>query len=126
MPWTFFKLSEFACLCGCKANLIQHDFVDKLEHLREALGFPLVVRSGYRCPAHNARVSTTGATGPHTTGRAVDVAVFGRQAFLLIEQAMLDGEFTGVGISQRGDQARRFIHLDDLSEERFRPTVWSY
>ena len=34
--------------------------------------------------------------------------------------------FTGIGVNQKGNS--RFIHLDiaDHSEERPRPTVWSY
>jgi len=94
--------------------------------LREQLGFPLRITSGYRCPTHNQRVSTTGVAGPHTTGLAADVKIYGREAHALIAAAMAAG-FTGIGIKQKGDMSRRFVHLDILdSTERFRPTVWSY
>ena len=125
MAWKHFKRDEFACNC-CGANQINDRFVDELDEMREQLGFPFVIRSGYRCPAHNARVSETGENGPHTTGRAVDIAVNGANAYRLIAAAIQHG-FTGIGVSQKGDHKRRYIHLDMLVDEgRFRPTVWSY
>jgi len=34
---------------------------------------------------------------------------------------------SGVGISQRGLHAKRFIHVDTLSDDKHpRPTMWSY
>lgn len=125
MTWNHFKLEEFACKCGNCENAINHEFVSKLDDLRDALGFPLKITSGYRCPAHNAKVSGTGRTGPHTTGRAVDINVSREQAFRLVSMAYIAG-FSGIGVSQKG--ASRFIHLDDLpaAPGQPRPTIWSY
>lgn len=125
MTWTNFTRSEFACKCGKCENKIQDSFIDKLQELRNALDFPLVITSGYRCPAHNARVSSTGLTGPHTTGRAADIAVAREQAFFLVSIAYNAG-FTGIGVSQKGNS--RYIHLDDLpaTTSQPRPTIWSY
>ncbi len=124
----FFEKKEFDCKCGCGGNQMNHDFLKKLDDFRGRLGFPLVVTSGYRCPDYNERVSTTKRNGPHTTGRAVDVNVFGRQAFAAVRQASLGGWFSGIGINQRGAHHKRFIHLDDLEPDdgRFRPTLWTY
>ena len=121
MNWRFFSRQEFACRCGCNGNLQADDFIAKLDALRAEVGFPLPVSSGYRCPDHNARVSTTGRTGPHTTGRAVDLAVDRTRAHTVLAAALRAG-FTGIGVQQKG--ATRFIHLDDLASGR--PTVWSY
>ncbi len=123
--WKWFSRSEFICRCGCQTNEIADDFIDKLDQLRETCGFRLRVTSGYRCPSHNARVSGTGATGPHTTGRAADIAVDRERAFDVLAWAA-DIGFSGIGIKQHGDG--RFIHLDDLEHAsgRPRPTVWSY
>lgn len=118
--WPNFELHEFECK-HCRENKINHRTVDRLQRLRTLLGFPLVVTSGYRCPVHNAAVSTTGATGPHTTGQAIDVAVRGPNALKVVVAAVGVG-FTGIGVQQKG--ATRFIHLDDLTEGR--PTIWSY
>lgn len=120
-----FKESELRCRCGCGQTHMDKAFMQKLEDLRQAMELPLVISSGYRCPAHNAAVSTTGEGGPHTTGCAVDIAISGYEAHRLLLFASYIG-FTGVGVSQRGD--KRFIHLDDLppSTTRPRPWVWSY
>lgn len=121
MSWRHFTMKEFSCRC-CGQNHIEETFVDKLDELRDRVGFPLVVTSAYRCPSHNARVSSTGTTGPHTTGRAVDLAVDRGRAYEVLRVAFSMG-FTGIGVNQRG--SGRFIHLDDLMDGP-RPTVWSY
>lgn len=121
-----FSRSEFQCRCGCGANQMADDFIKILDDLRELLGFPLIVTSGYRCPSHNVAVSTTGIHGPHTTGRAVDFAISGPRAVALVRRA-LHSSMRGIGINQRGDHAQRFIHLDDLDgPDHPRPNVWSY
>lgn len=45
-----------------------------LEVVREALGRPVVIISGYRSPAHNASVGGASAS-QHMQGRAADIAV---------------------------------------------------
>lgn len=121
----FFTMKEFECRCGCGRVPMDEGFLSKLDDLRARYGKPIIISSGYRCPDYNARVSTTGMDGPHTTGRAVDVAVSRGDAYLLLDHAFALG-FTGLGIQQKG--AARFIHLDNLPEAtgRPRPTVWSY
>lgn len=100
------------------------DFMSKLVALRTYLDFPFPVSSAFRCPEHNQRVSSTGANGPHTTGRAIDIAVRGEQAYEIVSQAARFG-FTGIGVAQKG--GGRFIHLDDLEyPDAPRPWVWSY
>lgn len=133
--WKHFTLEEFACRCGTLGvpNLMQPTFIDKLDMLRDVYGKPLRVTSGYRTPAYNKLVSTTGESGPHTTGRAVDFGVSRLAALELIEVVgylnrlgLASPEkrrvFTGIGIHQRG--SARFIHLDDLALGR--PTTWTY
>jgi uncharacterized protein YcbK (DUF882 family) len=104
---------------------MQTGFIDKLDSLREEVGFRLRVTSGYRCPRHNARVSSTGLHGPHTTGRAVDLAVDRERAYEVLSWIEHFG-FTGIGLNQKGEG--RFIHLDDLphASGQPRPTVWTY
>lgn len=124
MAWRYFTRAEFACR-HCGENAIDDSFVTLLDELRHRCGFPLPVTSGYRCPAHNAAMSTTGAHGPHTTGRAVDLAVSRHRAHDLLRHALAMG-FTGIGVAQKG--STRFIHLDMLREPEHapRPSVWSY
>lgn len=129
VDWTtvqHFRREEFACAC-CGVEKMQEDFLHKLDDLRERMGFPFIVSSGYRCAEHNQGVSNTGPDGPHTTGRAVDLRLSGEQAFKVLTQCVLGGWMTGLGLHQRGPHALRFIHLDDLqAPDHPRPRVWTY
>ena len=119
--WKYFTKDEFTCHCGCGTNETEVSLIDKLDKLRSTLGFPLIITSGYRCPDHNDKVSSTGRTGPHTTGKAADLGVSRKQAYEVLKVALNMG-FMGIGINQKG--GGRFIHLDMISTGR--PTVWSY
>ena len=123
--WNNFSVDELKCKGTGKYPDMTVEiapFMDLLQGIRDVAKFPLIISSGYRAPEHNSRVSKTGKTGPHTTGRAVDIAIRGEEAFVLVRLAMLHG-MTGVGISQKGKT--RFIHLDDLTDGP-RPRIWSY
>lgn len=120
--WPNFIPAEFICPC-CKEQKMEPEFLDRLQALRTAYGKPIPITSGYRCPKHNGRVSDTGETGPHTTGRAVDIGARGGDAVSLLREALKLG-FTGFGIDQKGPT--RFIHLDDLPGGYPRPNIWSY
>lgn len=127
VTWRYFTRQEVQCKCGCACADMDPTFMARLDDLREALQRPLVLSSGFRCPQHNVKVSTTGLAGPHTTGHAVDLAITGQTAFLVLRLAQHLG-FTGLGVMQKGAVERRFLHLDDLSDVpgRPRPFVWSY
>jgi len=123
----YFSAIEMQCKCGCARADMDGDFMAALQALREVLG-PLDVSSGFRCPAYNARISTTGSNGPHTTGRAADLRVQGHRAYALIGAAQAQG-MTGLGVSQKGPHAARFVHLDNLPAGEtggMRPWLWSY
>ena len=122
---SFFKKSEFDCRCGCGRNEMNLAFLEKLDELRARVGFPLIVSSGYRCPEHNQAVSSTGPSGPHTTGHAVDFAISGREAYDLVHVAARIWVASGIGLKQHGPHESRFIHLDDLPSHP-RPNVWTY
>jgi zinc D-Ala-D-Ala carboxypeptidase len=124
-PWVYFSRAEMQCR-HCGACHTQASFLDRLDTLRMAYGRPMVVASGYRCPAHNQAVSRTGPDGPHTQC-AVDIRVYGAHARALLGLAVAYG-FTGIGVQQAGPIASRFLHLDLCTEApgRPRPTLWSY
>jgi len=108
--------------------VIETEFLDRFEQLRAALGFPLPINSGYRTPEHNVIVSTTGEHGPHTTGRACDIRIYGVRALHLIAAAQTLG-FTGFGLDQKSTTpiGARYIHVDDLVAPAYpRPEVWTY
>ena len=123
-----FTVAELACKCGC-GMLPEKSFMEKVETLRAVYGKPMRVASAARCPAHNDLVSSTGRNGPHTTGRAIDIAVAGEDAHQLLRVAMRFCSFTGIGVSQKGaPREGRFLHFDDLPNApgQPRPTLWSY
>jgi len=127
----YFEPGEFRCpcgVCGSDGYEMEIDFVIKLDQVRERLGIRMLVSSGYRCPSWNTQISTTGQAGPHTTGRAADIHVYGGDAHKLIQQAVLGGWFSGIGLQQKGEYRTRFIHLDDLTEPDHhpRPWIWTY
>lgn len=89
-----FELREFACRhCGRTPQLdVARHLARHLERLRTLAGNrPLVIRSGYRCPTHNANVG--GARySRHLIGDAVDLD----RGSCTVEQAAAAG-FTGIG-----------------------------
>ena len=117
--WVNFKPTEFECSC-CQRLDISSELVDLLQIARDILG-PLQITSAYRCPSHNASVSSTGESGPHTTGKAVDIHVSNsKHRKLLIDY--FTNKVTGLGI------AKTFIHIDIITPAELpnRPNCWLY
>lgn len=130
-PWPHFTLEEISCRCGCGKMGMNADFMEKIEKLRLFCGYPFVVTSAYRCPDHDAKVSQSSRPGhgPHTTGHAMDINVYGAQALDFIEKALKLGVFSGFGLAQKGSIRSRFAHLDDLTQAEaqvHRPNMWTY
>ena len=68
-----FKVSEFACKCGCGKSDIDQRVMNMAQVIRDALGVPVSVNSGCRCEKHNAKVG--GVKGSkHTKGLAADLS----------------------------------------------------
>tara|TARA_Y100001951_G_C11270585_1_gene258483 strand:- start:351 stop:668 length:318 start_codon:yes stop_codon:yes gene_type:complete len=105
---------------------MDEEFMKILQSVRDEMQRPLKITSGFRCENHNQKVSTTGKTGPHTYAKAADILISGADAMRLFAIAQKHG-VSGVGMSQKGNHSKRFIHLDVLSpDEGPRPTVWTY
>jgi uncharacterized protein YcbK (DUF882 family) len=120
----FFTRKEMACH-GTGECEMDDNFMEKLVSVRKKFNTPMIINSGYRHVAHNSAINGA-PKSPHIYGRAVDVAVSGKDAYRLIRIAMEMG-MTGIGVAQRGAIERRFIHLDDMGgEDHPRPWVWSY
>ena len=118
--WENFKPEELSC-SHCGKLYIHEDLMDLLQEARGVLG-PLSITSGYRCPEHNNKISSTGLSGPHTTGKAIDISVRDSQH----RKQLIDyfaPQVQGLGI------AKSFIHIDILFEEDGfpgRPNSWVY
>ncbi len=122
VSWPNFTFEEMECSCGC-GEAPELIFMDKLQLLRDRVGFSLPVTSGFRCETYDKSI---GGAGVHPTGLAADIAISRAKAHIFIKWAMHYG-MTGIGIKGRGD--RRFVHVDMLSEDMKshpRPTIWTY
>jgi len=125
-----FTREELQCKCGCEGMKFSSKGVEVLEELREDFGHSIVINSGYRCPEHNNKVSSTGLTGPHTITKSdnitVDIKIMGVLAERLMATAVRQGKWTGFGFKQNGLGSGRFIHLDRLAVSETRPRIWTY
>lgn len=66
-----FTREEFKCPCGCTRQMVDSELVEKMQAVREKLGKPIKITSGYRCIPHNAAVK--GSSGSkHRYGMAAD------------------------------------------------------
>lgn len=117
-----FKPKELECH-HCGVLQMNPKFMSRLEVIRQQFGFPMILSSAYRCPEHDKAI---GGAGIHTQGHAVDVKVYGPRAYRIVELAIRFG-MKGIGVHQRGDMDKRFIHLDDLENgAQPRPRIWTY
>ena len=92
-----FTRDEFQCQCKkCEAQMIDTELVEKLQRIRDVLGVPLKITSGYRCIVHNASKTVGGSrTSKHLYGFAADWRTLNRVALGIIAQAV---GFGGIGI----------------------------
>jgi uncharacterized protein YcbK (DUF882 family) len=106
-----FKLQEFECK-HCRAVKIDPELVRRLQAMREEIGKPVIINSGYRCPAHNKAIG--GATNSqHLYGRAADIICPGLaigQLYAVAEKYFADGglgKYIGyIHVDVRGVKAR--------------------
>ena len=97
-------------------------FLLALDTIRDEVGEPLTITSGFRCNDYNDRISSTGRNGPHTTGQAVDIACNNSALRMKIVSVALEQKIGRIGI------ARSFVHLDSLDEYDNFPEnrIWVY
>ena len=116
MTYKVFRLEEVNCT-HTNRNEMDHEFLVKLDELRERVGFPFIITSGYRDATHpaEARKADPG-TGTHCHGIAADIAVSnGFERMNIVHEAIKMGFSIGV--------ARTFVHVDD---RKTTPVMWTY
>lgn len=105
-----FTRSEFDCPCGCSTQMVDPELAEKLQRIRDALGKPIKITSGYRCLKRNQAVGG-GTNSRHRYGMAADWRLKDRSvnpvALGIIAQAV---GFGGVGIYWYAGNA--FCHAD--------------
>ena len=119
MSYDYFTEEELACSCGCGMEM-DSDFMIRLDRFRYYCGFPFIITSAARCEEYNRTIGGA-SRSKHVEGRAVDIAVRGKDALRIVTEASLFG-FHGIGVSQKGQS--RFIHIDDRPEDE--KALWSY
>ncbi len=89
-----FLLREFACKDGSRQVVLHRELLERLQGLRDALGRPVIINSGYRNPAHNTAVGGS-PTSYHLRGMAADIRVPGMSPQALAKAAREAG-FRGI------------------------------
>lgn len=108
-----FKVKEFACKDGSDKVLIDIDLVAKLQDLRDYLGKPVTITSGYRTDSYNK--SCGGADNSyHLKGQAVDIYCNGVKPIVIALWAEFNG-LGGVGIYL--NRTQEFVHIDTRSSK---------
>ncbi|RBI69034.1 peptidase M15 [Roseovarius sp. TE539] len=103
--WPNFSPAEIACRGTGKLKL-HPEALDTLQALRDRLGKPLIVNSGYRSPEHNRAVG--GATrSKHMEGTAFDISMANHDPEVF-EAAAREVGFLGFGFYPRSN----FMHVD--------------
>lgn len=106
-----FRREEFACKCGCAVNGVHDHVLRACDMIRDALGQPVVINSGYRCEVHNTAIG--GARNSlHMQGRAADMqcqrAWYAPLVRCILAFVVTSPWLGGIGIYP----ADRFVHID--------------
>ena len=101
----YFSLSEFNCPC-CRRVMLHPRLLSKLTELREIIGRPVYITSGYRCTEYNRKVGGL-VNSYHLIGLAADIKVRDINILELLEVCE-ELDFTGIGLYEKKD----FLHLD--------------
>ncbi|MCC5993788.1 MAG: DUF882 domain-containing protein [Rhodobacteraceae bacterium] len=103
--WPNFSPAEIACR-GTGQLKLHPEALDKLQALRDRLGKPMIVRSGYRSPEHNRAVRGA-PRSKHMIGAAFDIAMSNHDP-ATFEAAAREVGFLGFGYYPRSN----FMHID--------------
>lgn len=115
--YKYFTKEEFACPCGNCENKISDKFISLLDELREFLGKPLIINSGYRCEEHNKKIGGR-ETSAHLSGLAADISCTNSTWRSELLRACL-ARFNRVGV------AKSFIHVD-IDSSKPQDVLWVY
>jgi hypothetical protein len=103
--WANFSPAEIACR-GTGKILINFEALDMLQALRDQIGAPLIIRSAYRSPEHNAAIRGA-PRSKHMRGIAFDIAMDNHDP-AAFEAAARQIGFLGFGFYPRSG----FMHID--------------
>ena len=111
-----FTLSEIACNDGSKEITVNYELIELLQQLRDILGKPVKVTSGYRTVTYNKKCGGI-ATSHHLTGKAADLKVSGVTP-LEVAKAADEMGFMGIGVYPT------FTHVDVCGSVTGKKIYW--
>ena len=105
-----FKVSEFACKCGCGKSDIDQRVMNMAQVIRDELGVPVNVNSGCRCEKHNAKVGGV-KNSKHVLGKAADLSCSkgAKVMFDTVKKLHAEGKLPDLDYCIR---YKTFIHID--------------
>jgi hypothetical protein len=118
-----FKLFEFASKDGADELPLSMQLIGILQRMRDKCGKPITINSGYRSPAHNAKIGGA-KDSQHMKGTAADLTVSGMTPFqvaCLAEEVFAEFGVTVGGIGQYDKQ--KFTHIDVRTSSKWRCEV---
>lgn len=119
-PFKYFNWSEFDSkdAPGSGQEHMNPQFVRILDDVRACAGIPFFITSGYRTPAHNAKVGGV-PNSSHVKGLAVDIAAITDSQKQTIAECAIRNGITRIGWGPT------FIHLD-MDVDKTQHITWGY
>lgn len=120
----YFRFHEFdSPLQEGSGQLMDRDFLERLDNAREIAGIPFKITSGFRIEADIERLEKQGykvsQKSSHLKGLAADIACSTSAERYKIIDALLKAGFHRIGI------AKSFIHVDD-DPDKPANLIWTY
>lgn len=113
-----FKVRELRCRDGSDTVMVDETLTVVLQCIREHFGKAVTITSGYRTPAHNAKVGGA-KSSQHLLGRAADIRVQGvsvEDVAAYAESLMPD--WGGVGrYPVKAERATGWVHVDTRADK---------
>ena len=109
-----FTKKEFECKGGCEMpddvylNIVK--LANQLQYLRDYLGKPIKINSGFRCESHNEKIGGV-KHSQHLLGKAADIVVDGINSEFIyhyIQDQIDNGEMLQGGLGLY----KTFVHYD--------------
>ena len=99
-------------------QMMSEDLILILESVRNELGKPVVITSGYRTEAHNEKVGGK-PNSSHLKGLAVDIACNASRDRFNLVNLFIKHDINRIGI------AKNFIHVD-IDGDKDQDVMWTY
>jgi uncharacterized protein YcbK (DUF882 family) len=114
-----FTKAEFDCKATGENNM-QHEFMEKLQSIREDYNKLMKITSGFRSVKHPIEAKKTHSNGEHTQGFCADIYCDnGADRYRLISLALAHG-ITRIGV------AKNFLHLGIGGKGLPNNVIWDY